>query len=210
MPALESWNLSSPPDTPTAVAADLVELREPLVRVARAEDGSWSFDGPGAARDLTESLTLGEVVHAWPHVAVLDEIEPGQMAVWDWIDNGWQIGPSEEGDVLAEVSVDLDPSVFPDGLVAEEPAVVERAVVTGEVLLTDVQRDDEGFSFVGPSQDELAPDAFVLIRLADAVRRWPHAFGVVQALEPGEGMEWDPEQLQWEAYRLSYSGDPEI
>ncbi|MCP2168852.1 hypothetical protein [Goodfellowiella coeruleoviolacea] len=203
-----SWKLASPPETPASIAVDLVELREPLVRVTRTEAGDWCFDGPGEARELVEEITLGDVVRAWPHVAVLRMVQPGETAVWNWAENGWHIAPLSN---QAELScADLADSAWPEDLPAEDPAVVERAVVTGEALLTDVQRDDEGFSFVGPGEDELSVDAYVLVRLADAVRRWPHSFGVVRALQPGEGVEWDAEELRWDAYRLTYPTQPEL
>jgi hypothetical protein len=208
VPVIEHWKLESPPDTPAEVAVDLVELRQPLVSVARHDEGTWCFDGPGAAREDTERMTLADVLHAWPHVAVLRDVPPGQVAIWDWDDNGWRIGPLPDQEEAVELGTDLDDSLWPEGVAADGVAVVERAVVTGEELLTDVQRDQEGFFFVGPGDDELEPDAYVRVRLCDAVRRWPHSFGVVRALEPGEGVEWNADEQQWEGYLLLGSAEP--
>lgn len=198
----QNWHLDSPPDTDVDVAQDLVELRAPLVGVRRDETGAWSFEGPADSVGDSVVMTLGDVVNAWPHVAVLDDLAPGQVAWWDWSDNGWHIG-ALVGD--AEIpAVDLHEEAWPQELPLETTAVVERAVVTGERPLADVQRDVEGFSFVGPPKDtEPVPEEFMLVRLTDAVRRWPHALGVVAALQPGEGVEWDAEQRHWEGYEFT-------
>ncbi|MCP2259624.1 hypothetical protein LX15_003329 [Streptoalloteichus tenebrarius] len=201
MPLAQNWPLDSPPGIKVAVAQELVELRAPLVNVSRDDEGDWTFRGPGAGDDQVTAMTLADVVNAWPHVASLDELRPGAVALWDWAGNGWQIGfPVSTAPPKA---VDLDEDRWPL-LGPDSHAVVERAVVTGERPLTDIQRDEEGFSYVGPEQTaEPNPEDYLLVPLADAVRRWPHSLPVVLALEPGEGVEWHHDAQQWESYRFT-------
>ncbi|SHG37030.1 hypothetical protein [Streptoalloteichus hindustanus] len=201
MPLAQNWLLDSPPDTQVVVAQELVELRAPLVNVSRDDEGAWSFRGPGAAGEQTTVLALADVVNAWPHVASLDELRPGAVALWDWSGNGWQIGFPATTDPVR--GVDLDEAKWPV-LGEDAHAVVERAVVTGERPLTDIQRDEEGFSYVGPEQAaDPTPEDYLLVPLADVVRRWPHSLPVVVALEVGEGVEWRHDAQQWESYRFT-------
>ncbi|GGM42178.1 hypothetical protein GCM10012275_11440 [Longimycelium tulufanense] len=202
MPLAQNWPLESPPETQVEVAQELVELRAPLVIVRRTDEGDWLFDGPGDSSNQVAMMALVDVVNAWPHVGSLDELRSGQLALWDWAGNGWQIGVPVSPEQPPQ-GVDLDVEKWP-GLGPDATAVVERAVVTGERPLTDIQRDEEGYSFVGPEQPaDPKPEDYLLVPLSDAVRRWPHSLPVVLALEPGEGVEWHHDAQHWEGYRFT-------
>ncbi|APU13035.1 MULTISPECIES: hypothetical protein [Actinoalloteichus] len=197
------WKLTTSPTTEVQVAEDVVALRAPLVRVARNEDGVWSFFGPGETDGPTRATTLGGVVDAWPHVAGLSDLRTGTTAVWHWGQHGWAVGGGCTcGQCGEPQAADIDRQVWPDDVPPNRPVLVEKSVLSGQTPLTDLRGESGNTIVLGPGEQQRQADEMVAIAIVDVVRRWPHTLHALRALQEGRGMEWNAEALNWQEYEL--------
>ena len=205
MPAMNTdWKLKTPPETEVRVDEDVLSLRAPLVRVHRDDEGTWSFDGPGADRKPAKTTLLGAVVGAWPHVAALSNLDTGGTAVWLWKQHGWS-GEFECtcGNCEQPVATDIDRSSWPEDLQPHHVVSVEKAALSGEVPLTDIIDTPGGTALLGPGDHRRTADLMTPVALANVVRRWPHTMQALRSLQKGRGMRWNPENLNWHEYVIA-------
>lgn len=199
---MRPWKLDTPPDTQVQVDEEVLTLRAPLVAAHRDPVGGWVFNGPGA-NHRTRTTLLEAVVHAWPHVAGLNDLPPGATATWSWRHHGWT---SEAGcrcgSCNQAVPTDIDHSTWPADLDPEALLSVEKSTLTGQTELTDIVATPGGTALLGPGDHHRTSDQMTHVATANALRRWPHTMQALRALQDARGMRWNPEELNWQEYVL--------
>lgn len=197
------WKLDTPPETPVQVALDVIALAAPLVRASRGADGTWLFAGPTDPGDEIQTTLLSAVVSAWPHVAGVPNLDAGTSATWQWSDHGWSTGlPCDCGNCPDPRGHDISAQDWPVELDAEAETWVELAALEGRVPLSDLRRNEFGVAISGPGTHQRSEDDVTTVPLISIVRRWPHTILALRALQPGRGMRWRPEMLNWQEYEL--------
>jgi len=197
------WKLSTPPEAAVRVDTEVLAMRAPLVRVHRDEEGTWSFDGPGAPQQSKETR-LQAVIGAWPHVAALDDLDAGGAVVWSWRQHGW--APEfqcECGTCEQPVPVDVDRKSWPNELQPQTIISVEQTALSGQRQLTDIIRTEGGTAMLGPGEHRRTVDLMTPVAMANVIRRWPHTMQALKMLGEGRGMRWNPEALNWHEYVLA-------
>lgn len=198
------WKLNSPPETEVRVDTDVLSLRAPLVRVHRDDEGTWSFDGPGASPRPSQNTVLGAVVGAWPHVAGLSQMDAGDSAVWSWRAHGWS-GEFEChcGHCEPPRPADLDRRSWPEDLDPNQLISVERVALSGEIGLTDILYNSSWIALVGPGLHRRTSDKMTPVAVANVIRRWPHTMQALRAITYGRGMRWNHSSLSWHEYVIA-------
>lgn len=198
-----NWKLDTPPETPVQVAHDVIALAAPLVRASRDADGTWLFAGPVDPGEEVQTTMLSAVVSAWPHVAGVPTLTAGGTAIWQWAEHGWSTGVDCRcGTCTDPHAADIAADDWPVELDAESDTWVELAALEGRVPLSDLRRNEYGVAISGPGTHQRSEDDVTTVPMISIVRRWPHTILALRALQPGRGMRWRPEVLNWQEYEL--------
>lgn len=207
MPAMQQnseWKLASAPEAEVRVDEDVLAMRAPLVRAHRDDEGTWSFDGPGANPRPVRKTVLKAVVGAWPHVAALSHLDTGGAAVWSWNRHGWtSVFECKCGSCDQPVAADLDRSTWPADLHPNHLVSVEQTALSGQVPLLDIIHTPGGIALLGPGGHRRTSDTMTSVAVANVIRRWPHTMQALRSLQEGRGMSWNPQKLNWHEYLIA-------